>query len=58
MEPKLIGIDSLAQQVANVLSQCDVDYLTEIANQVLANQKVEYVGDNMFKVTRTDLEEE
>lgn len=58
MEPKLIDIDSLAQQVAIVLSQCDVDYVTEIANQVLANQKVEYIGDNMFKITRTDLEEE
>lgn len=39
--------DSVIQEIAETLAQCDEKFIEEIANKVLT-RKVKYVGDNFF----------
>lgn len=42
-------IDEVIAEIAEVLSEADIEFITDIANRVLSH-KVEYIGDSLFEV--------
>lgn len=41
-------IDEVIQELAEVLAQCDEEFIEEIANKVMTH-KVKYIGNGMFE---------
>jgi hypothetical protein len=50
---RTLDIDSLLQELADVLAQADGEYIAEICNRVMT-EKVEYNGDSIFTLTHED----
>ena len=49
MEQNLKTFDDLLSDMVDILTRVSGKFMEEIANQVFS-QKVEYVGDNLFKI--------